>query len=157
MSCCESYISGTHDVNDDVTGSQSRSIFKIAMSSIFELKRRSKRQNIGNQIWYQIEAACNILAFSIWPPFWRYSKLFLPEEISEVNHNRTMSNNQCCISFFYFFYLFIFFFFGGGHWHWHWWRDVGAHVQKFNSDDIISRVSSTFLAYLNISCYCSTY
>ena len=24
---------------------------------------------------------------------------FLPEEISEVNHNRTMSHNQCCISF----------------------------------------------------------
>ena len=27
-------------------------------------------------IWYQIEAACNILAFLKWPPFWRYSEIF---------------------------------------------------------------------------------
>ena len=34
--------------------------------------------NLGRSfhIWYQIEAACNILAFSKWPPFLRYSKLF---------------------------------------------------------------------------------
>ena len=67
----------------------------------FHHKKYFFLHNLGRSfhIWYQIEAACNILVFSIWPPFWRYSKLFLLEEILEVNHNRTMSHNQCCISF----------------------------------------------------------
>ena len=38
-----------HDVIDDVTMSQNKSIFKInVFSSIFQLERRSKPQNIGN-------------------------------------------------------------------------------------------------------------
>ena len=40
MSNCASYVSRTHDVIDDVTGSQSRSNFEIDISpSIFELDR----------------------------------------------------------------------------------------------------------------------
>ena len=53
MSSCASYVSHTHDVNDDVTGSQSRSNFEIDTSpSIFELERRSKAQNVGNANGY---------------------------------------------------------------------------------------------------------
>ena len=103
--------------------------------------------NLGRSfhIWYQIEAACNILAFSIWPPFWRYSKLFfLPEEISEVNHNRTMSHNQCCISFFFFF------FWGGG-------IDIGIGdvtlVRMFKSLIWMTHYFSSKLNVLGISKY----
>ena len=49
MSSCASYVSGTHDVIDDVTRWQRRSKFEIDISpSIFELERRSKAQNVGN-------------------------------------------------------------------------------------------------------------
>ena len=49
MPSCASYVSRTHDVIDDVTRSQNKSNFEIAISpSIFELERRSKAQNIGN-------------------------------------------------------------------------------------------------------------
>ena len=49
MSSCASYVSRTHDVNDDVTRSQNRSKFETDIyPSIFELERRSKAQNIGN-------------------------------------------------------------------------------------------------------------
>ena len=42
-SSCASYVSRTHDVIDDVTGSQSRSNFEMDISlSIFKLERRSK-------------------------------------------------------------------------------------------------------------------
>ena len=53
-----------HDVIDDVTSSQSRSILKTdVLPSIFQLERRSKAQNIGNthgylsgifNFWYNI-------------------------------------------------------------------------------------------------------
>ena len=47
MSNCESYVSHTHDVIDDVTRSQSRSNFESDISpSIFELERRSKAQEM---------------------------------------------------------------------------------------------------------------
>ena len=53
MSSCASYVSGTHDVIDDVTRSQSRSNFESDISpSIFELERRSKAQNVGNAHGY---------------------------------------------------------------------------------------------------------
>ena len=49
MSSCASYFSGTHDVIDNVTRSQSRSNFEIDITpSIFELERRSKAQIVGN-------------------------------------------------------------------------------------------------------------
>ena len=53
MSSCASYVSRTHDIIDDVTRLQSRSIFLIDISpSIFQLERRSKAQNIGNTNGY---------------------------------------------------------------------------------------------------------
>ena len=53
MSSCANYVSRTHDVIDDVTTSQSRSNFEIDISpSIFELRRRSKAQNVGNAHGY---------------------------------------------------------------------------------------------------------
>ena len=53
MPSCASYDSRTHDVIDDVTMSQSRSNFEIdTSSSIFELERRSKAQNVGNANGY---------------------------------------------------------------------------------------------------------
>ena len=53
MSSCASYVSRTHDVIDDVTGSQNRSDFEIDISpSIFKLGRRSKSQNIGKANGY---------------------------------------------------------------------------------------------------------
>ena len=49
MSSCASYVSRFHDVMDDVTKSQSKSNFEIDIStSMFELERRSKAQNVGN-------------------------------------------------------------------------------------------------------------
>ena len=49
MSSCASYVSRTRDVIDDVTRPQSRSNFESDISpSKFELKRRSKAQNVGN-------------------------------------------------------------------------------------------------------------
>ena len=42
-----------HDVIDDVTRSQNKSSFEIAISpSIFELQRRPKAQNVGNAHGY---------------------------------------------------------------------------------------------------------
>ena len=53
MSSCASYVSRTHDIIDDVTKSQSRSNFEIDISSsISELNRWSKVQNIGNAKGY---------------------------------------------------------------------------------------------------------
>ena len=53
MSSCASYVSHIHDVIHDVTRSQSRSKFEIDISpSIFELRRRSKAQNVGNAHGY---------------------------------------------------------------------------------------------------------
>ena len=53
ISSCASYVSRTHDVIDGVTRWQSRSKFEIDISpSIFELKRRSKGQNVGNANGY---------------------------------------------------------------------------------------------------------
>ena len=53
MPSCASYVSRTHDVIDDVIRSQNRSNFEIAISpSIFELKRRSKAQNVGRANGY---------------------------------------------------------------------------------------------------------
>ena len=53
MSSCASYVSGTHDVIDDVTRSRSRSNFESDISpSIFELERWSKAQNVGNAHGY---------------------------------------------------------------------------------------------------------
>ena len=49
MSSCASYVSRTHDV----TRSQSRAKFESDISlSIFELERRSKAQNVGNDHGY---------------------------------------------------------------------------------------------------------
>ena len=49
MSSCAIYVSRTHDVIDDVTRPESKSIFEIDIyPSIFELQHRSKAQNIGN-------------------------------------------------------------------------------------------------------------
>ena len=49
MSSCASYVSRTHDGIDEVTRSQSRSNFGSDISpSIFELERRSRAQNVGN-------------------------------------------------------------------------------------------------------------
>ena len=49
---CASYVSRTYDVIDDVSRSQNRSNFEIAISpSIFELERRSKAQNVGKAIF----------------------------------------------------------------------------------------------------------
>ena len=56
----------------------------------------------------------------------RYRKLTIAEQCPTINP---------AIICFYF--LIILFFRGGGHRHWHWWRDVGAHVQKFNLDDTL--------------------
>ena len=65
----------------------------------------------------------------------RYRKLTIAEQCPTINP-----------AFIIFIYLFIYFYFfflggggggGGGDWHWHWWRDVGAHVQKFNLDDTL--------------------
>ena len=55
----------------------------------------------------------------------RYRKLTIAEQCPTINP-----------AFFYFFII-LFFRGGGGHRHWHWWRDVGAHVQKFNLDDTL--------------------
>ena len=53
MSSCASYVSRTHDVIDDNTRSQSRSNFEIDISPlIFELRHRSKAQNVGNANGY---------------------------------------------------------------------------------------------------------
>ena len=53
MPSCASYVSRTHDVIDDVTRSENRPSFEIAISpSIFELERRSKAQNVGNAYGY---------------------------------------------------------------------------------------------------------
>ena len=42
-----------HDIIDDVTRSQNRSNFEIDISSsIFDLQRRSKAQNVGNAYGY---------------------------------------------------------------------------------------------------------
>ena len=53
MPSCGSYVSRTHYIIDDVTRSQNRSNFEIAISpSIVELERRSKAQNVGNANGY---------------------------------------------------------------------------------------------------------
>ena len=53
MSSCVSYVSRTHDVINDVTRSQSSSNFENDIStSIFELERRSRTQNVGNAHGY---------------------------------------------------------------------------------------------------------
>ena len=53
MSSCASYVLRTHDFIDDVTRRQSRSNFEIDISpSIFELKHRSKAQNVANANGY---------------------------------------------------------------------------------------------------------
>ena len=53
MSSCTSYVLRIHDVIDDVTRSQSLSNFEIAISpSIFQLERRSKAQNMENELGY---------------------------------------------------------------------------------------------------------
>ena len=61
LGSCASYVSHTHEVIDDVICSQSRSYYKIAIStSIFQLERRSKAQNIGNAHGYLTDI------FNIW-------------------------------------------------------------------------------------------
>ena len=56
MSSCASYVSRIHDVIEDVTSSQSRSNFEIALSpSILQLEPRSKDQNTGNIHGYLAE------------------------------------------------------------------------------------------------------
>ena len=90
MSCCESYISDTHDVNDDVTGSQSRSIFKIAMSSIFELKRRSKRQNIGNADGY----IAGIFKFRYYFRLKIYTYIFQGDDVIDDGRGWLQRNEQ---------------------------------------------------------------
>ena len=53
MPSCASYVSRTHDVIDDVTRSENKPSFEIAISpSIFELECRSKAQNVGNAYGY---------------------------------------------------------------------------------------------------------
>ena len=53
MLSCANHVSRTHDVIDDITRSQNKSNFEIAISpSILELERRSKAQNVGNANGY---------------------------------------------------------------------------------------------------------
>ena len=53
MSICDSYVSCTREVIDDVTRTKSRLNLEINISpSIFHLYRRSKAQNIGNANGY---------------------------------------------------------------------------------------------------------
>ena len=56
MSSCANYVSRIHDVIEDVTSSQSRSNFEIAISpSILQLERRSQAKSIGNTHGYLAE------------------------------------------------------------------------------------------------------
>ena len=84
MSSCASYVSGTHDVIDDVTRWQSRSKFDIDISpSIFELERRSKAQNVENangyisdifNFWYSFRWKM-FVASSKWRPFLKFRNI----------------------------------------------------------------------------------
>ena len=103
MPSCASYVSRTHDANDDVTRPQNRSNFEINISpSIFELEHRSKAQNVGNanghllvystsditsgqNVCRELAENCGHFEFfeiwhtaSIWPQIWKKTSQIMP-------------------------------------------------------------------------------
>ena len=126
MSNCASYISRTHGVIDDVTRSQSRSIFKNDIS-LFELERRSRAQNIGNtNVYFMLYLISNITSgkisllralngrhfeifeilnvASIWPHIWKDRPKFCQKKVLfMMKMSSMMSQGGLKVSPLYFF------------------------------------------------------